>query len=53
MVYFDQRARDRLRRNRGGEDYRRLESHLNAYAVIGRDGQGVTVGQRTRRLFRH
>ena len=53
VVYFDQRARDRLRRNRGGEEYRRLESHLNAYAVIGREGQVVTVGHRTRRLFRH
>jgi len=36
----------------GDAEYRRLESHLNAFAVIGRQGQVVTVGHRTRHLNR-
>ena len=53
VVYFDHRARDRVRRIVGREAYRRLESHLNAYVVLGRDGAVVTVGHRTRRINRN
>ena len=52
VVYFNRQARERLRRACGNEEYRRLESHLNAYAVIGGQGQIVTVGHRTRRVNR-
>jgi hypothetical protein len=52
IFYFDRQARERLRRACGDVAYRRLESHLNAYAVIGRQGQIVTVGHRTRRVNR-
>ena len=52
IVYFNRRARERLRRTRGDAEYRRLESHLDAFAVIGRQGQVVTVGHRTRHLNR-
>lgn len=44
IVYFNRQARERLRRACGDEEYRRIESHLNAYAVIGRQGQIITVG---------
>lgn len=50
VLYFDRQARERLRRAQGDANYRRLESHLNAFVVIGRHGQVVTVGHRTRRL---
>jgi hypothetical protein len=30
-----------------------MESHLDAYAVIGMDGAIVTVGHRTRRINHH
>ena len=52
VLYFDRQARERLRRTRGDAEYRRLESHLNAFAVVGRQGQIVTVGHRTRHLKR-
>ena len=52
IVYFNRQARERLRLTRGDDMYKRLESHLNAYAVIGRQGQIVTVGHRTRRVNR-
>ena len=52
IVYFNRKARERLRLSLGDDAYRRLETHLNAYAVIGPKGQIVTVGHRTRRVNR-
>ena len=50
IVYFNRKARERLRNACGDEEYRRMEPHLNAYAVIGDRGEVVTVGHRTRRV---
>lgn len=52
ILYFDRQARERLRHTCGDDAYRRFESHLNAFAVIGRQGEIVTVGHRTRRVNR-
>ena len=53
IVYFDHRSRDRLRRTLGQNAYKRLEAHLDAYAVVARDGAIVTVGHRTHRINRN
>jgi hypothetical protein len=53
IVYFDHRARGLLLRAFGRDTYKRLESHLDAYAVVARDGSIVTVGHRTRRISRN
>lgn len=52
IIFFDKSARRRLARNKGAGQYRRLESRLNAYAVLGEDGEIVTVGHRTKRINR-
>jgi hypothetical protein len=53
IVYFDHRARRQLRRQVGIESYKRIESHLDAYAVVTDTGEVITVGHRTRRINRH
>jgi hypothetical protein len=53
IVYFDHRARQQLRRQVGPESYKRIESHLDAYAVIADTGEIITVGHRTRRINHH
>jgi hypothetical protein len=53
LLYFDHRTRRRLQRQLPAENYRRLEPHLDAFAVLGSDGAIVTVGHRTRRINRH
>lgn len=53
IVYFDQRTRQQLRRQVGLEFYKRIESHLDAYAVVADTGEVITVGHRTRRINRH
>jgi hypothetical protein len=53
IVYFDHRARQQLRRQVGPESYKRIESHLDAYAVVADTGEVITVGHRTRRINRH
>jgi hypothetical protein len=50
VLFFDRQARERLRGAQGNAAYRRLESHLNTFAVIGKQGQIVTVGHRTHRV---
>jgi hypothetical protein len=52
IVYFDHRARRSLQRQLPLECFRRLEPHLDAYAVLGSDGIVVTVGHRTQRINR-
>ena len=52
IVYFDKRAKERLVRERGVENARRLERFLDAYAVVGGDGEIRTVGHRHARLVR-
>lgn len=53
IVYFDHRARRQLRRQVGTESYKRIEPHLDAYAVVADTGEVITVGHRTRRIHRH
>ena len=53
VIYFDRKARKRLRRLWGEATYRRLETKLDAYAVVGDDGAIITVGHRTRRIIHH
>ena len=53
IVFFDHRARQQLLRQVGPESYKRIESHLDAYAVIADSGRIITVGHRTRRINRN
>ena len=53
VVYFNRRARETLRRVAGKDLYRRIETHLDAYAVVTLGGRIVTVGHRTRRIIRN
>ena len=50
IFYFDRHARAHLRAACGKDAYKRIEPHLDAYAVIGKDGAIITVGHRTRRI---
>ena len=51
--YFDKAARRRLQQSEGAHVYRAVESKLNVYAVVARDGCLVTVGRRIRRITRY
>lgn len=53
IVYFDKQARQRLEKQCGSDQYRRMERQLGAYAVVGDDGAVMTVGHRVRRIRRH
>ncbi len=53
IIYFDHQARERLRRQSGPDQFKTIESKLDAYAVIGPDGAVLTVGHRTKRINRH
>ena len=53
IVYFNRRARETLRRSCGNEKYKRIEGHLDVYAVVAISGDIVTVGHRTRRINRN
>ena len=52
IVFLDKAARRRLAREQGGEPLRRLQKHLDAYAVIATDGTITTVGHRYKRIPR-
>jgi hypothetical protein len=53
VVWLDRRARAQIAREAGREVLRRLDKHLNAYAVMDPDGTVLTVGHRYRRVLRH
>ena len=53
ILYFDHKAKARLRRQIASDSYKRIEPHLDTYAVLGLDGVIVTVGHRTQRINRH
>jgi hypothetical protein len=53
IVYFDRRSRSRLQKAVGGDTYRRIERHLDAYAVLGERDEVITVGHRTHRINHH
>jgi hypothetical protein len=52
VFYFDHRARARLRREYQSDTFKKIEPHLDIYAVIGSDGAIITVGHRTQRIYR-
>ncbi len=51
--YFNKAARRRLQQAEGKAVYRAVETKLNVYAVVARDGCLVTVGRRDHRINRH
>lgn len=53
IVWFDRASRMRLQREYGRSFYRSVEKHLDAYAVLDREGRVVTVGHRFRRIRQH
>lgn len=53
IVWFDRASRMRLQREYGRSFYRSVEKHLDAYAVLDREGRVVTVGHRFRRIWQH
>ena len=53
ILFFDHQARNQIRRTYGEENFKRLESKLDTYAVVGPDGAVLTVGHRTKRINRH
>lgn len=53
IVWFDRASRKRLQREYGKAFYRIIEKHLDAYAVLDREGVVVTVGHRFRRIRKH
>lgn len=53
ILFFDKRSRSRVAAELGRSLFSRLDSHfLDAYAVVSRDGEVVTVGYRTKRVKR-
>ena len=52
IVYFDKKAKSRLRKIAPRQAYRAMEKQLNAYAVVAHDGVVVTVGRREKRIPR-
>ena len=53
IMYFNRRDRASLRQSWGEDKYKRIERHLDAYAVVAKRGDVVTVGHRTRRIIRY
>jgi len=53
VVWLDKRAKAHLGRVEGRQVLRRLDKHLDAYAVMSPDGTVVTVGHRYRRILRN
>jgi hypothetical protein len=53
VIFFDHHSRTQLRRDQGDAVFKRLETKLGTYAVLGSDGSIITVGHRTKRISRH
>lgn len=52
MIYFDKAARRRLERDADAETRKQIVQLARLYAVLGGDGEIVTVGHRYRRINR-
>lgn len=50
--FFDHRSRKRLARTVGASVVSRLNEHLDTYLVQAADGTIITVGHRTKRIWR-
>jgi hypothetical protein len=53
ILFFDRRARDRIRHAVGDQAFKYVQGKLNSYAVVAVDGAVLTVGHRTKRIRRH
>lgn len=53
VFYFDKQARRRMKDRLDQKMLNRMESQMDAYAVLSVHGDIVTVGHRTRRIGRH
>ena len=53
ILFFDRRARDRVRHAVGEKEFKSVQAKLNSYAVVAVDGLVLTVGHRTKRIRRH
>lgn len=53
ILFFDRRARDRVRHAVGEKEFKCVQAKLNSYAVVAVDGLVLTVGHRTKRIRRH
>lgn len=53
IVYFDKETKKKLFAQLDKNERVRLEHQVNAYLILGTDGNIVTVGHRTRRLMKH
>lgn len=52
VIHFNKRAKQRCRTAIGSDRFRRLDGHLDVYAVRGLDGAILTVGHRSKKLPR-
>ena len=53
ILFFDRRARDRVRLAVGEKQFKCVQAKINSYAVVAVDGWVLTVGHRTKRIRRH
>lgn len=53
VVFFDKQARKRMSNDLDKDKIRRMDSQMDAYAVISDHGEIITVGHRTKRINRH
>jgi hypothetical protein len=53
LVFFDHRARNRLRRALDAAVLKKIEPKLDTYAVVTGGNNVITVGHRTKRINRH
>lgn len=53
IVFFDHQARNKVRKTIGEEEFKKLASRLNTYAVLADDGAVITIGYRNKRITRH
>ena len=53
ILFFDRRARDRVRLAVGEKEFKCVQAKLHSYAVVAVDGVVLTVGHRTKRIRRH
>lgn len=52
ILFFDHKAKSRMRRAYGDDAFKSVERKLDAYAIVGSDGVVVTVGHRSKRINR-
>jgi hypothetical protein len=53
VLYFNKESRAKLLSNLSKSQKSKIDSQLNAYAIITDEGQIITVGHRTKKITRH